>query len=172
MLKALLEDRFKVMTHIESRDGAVYAMLLERKDGRLGPKIHPSTSACEGAGVTLPLTSSPVDRRCGIRGRPGSYRGEGTSMMQLARALGNFPAVGRVVLDRTALVGVFDWTLDWTPSFNPGPSREAAPVANPDSDAGESIFSALREQLGLRLEGRRAPIDVLVVDHAELPTPN
>jgi uncharacterized protein (TIGR03435 family) len=172
MLKALLEDRFKVMTHIESRDAAVYALVLDRKDGRLGPSMHPSTSTCEGAGGTLPPTSSSANTRCAVRGRPGSYGGEGTSMAQLARALGNFPAVGRIVIDRTALVGVFDWTLEWTPSFNAGPNRDGTPVANPDADAGTSLFSALREQLCLRLDAQRAAVDVLVIDRAELPTPD
>jgi uncharacterized protein (TIGR03435 family) len=93
-------------------------------------------------------------------------------MSQLARALGNFPAIGRVVVDRTALAGVFDWTLEWTPSFNAGPTGNVPPVANPDAIAGVSIFTALREQLGLRLEAQRVPIDMLVVDRAELPAPD
>jgi uncharacterized protein (TIGR03435 family) len=93
-------------------------------------------------------------------------------MAQIARTLGNFPAIGRVVLDRTGVTGVFDWTLQWTPSFNPGISRDAQPVANPDADAGVSIFSALREQLGLRLDAQRDAVDVLVIERAELPTPD
>jgi len=172
MLKALLEERFKVAAHIESREAPTYALLVERPDGRLGPAIHPSTSTCEGPGGTLPPTSSSANTRCGIQGRPGSYRGDGTSMSQLARALGNFPAIGRVVVDRTAVTGVFDWTLAWTPSFNAGPTTNAPPVANPDATAGVSIFTALREQLGLKLEAQRVPIDVLVVDRAELPAPD
>lgn len=172
MLKALLEDRFKVAVHTESREADVYVLLVDRQDRRLGPSIHPSTSTCEGAGVPLPATSAPTGPRCGIAGRPGSYHGEGTSMAQLARALGNFPAIGRVVIDRTALTGVFDWTLMWTPSFNTGPTANAPPVANPAADAGISIFTALREQLGLKLDAQRLPIDVLIVDHAELPTPD
>ncbi|HET9830055.1 MAG TPA: TIGR03435 family protein [Vicinamibacterales bacterium] len=115
MLKALLEDRFKVAAHVESREVPTYALLVERPDGRLGPAIHPSTSTCEGAGGTLPPTSSSANTRCGIQGRPGSYRGDGTSLSQLARALGNFPAIGRAVVDRTSVTGVFDWTLEWTP---------------------------------------------------------
>jgi uncharacterized protein (TIGR03435 family) len=81
-------------------------------------------------------------------------------MAQLARALGNFPAVGRVVIDGTSLAGVFDWTLEWTP------------LGDPDSVTGTSIFTALREQLGLKLEAQRVPIDVLVVDRAERPGPD
>jgi uncharacterized protein DUF3738 len=123
-------------------------------------------------GGTLPPTSSSANTHCGIQGRPGSYRGNGTSMSQLARALGNFPAIGRVVVDRTGVTGVFDWTLEWTPSFNTGPTANSPPVANPDATAGVSLFTALREQLGLKLEAQRMPIDVLVVDRAELPAPD
>ncbi len=171
MLRALLEDRFKVMAHIESREQPIYALILDHKDGRLGPKIHPSTSTCEGAGIPLPPTTLP-GKQCGVRGRPGSYSGDGTSIVQIARALGNFPAVGRVVLDRTSLEGVYDWSLEWTPSFNSGPTRDAAPLANPDADSGISIFSALREQLGLRLDAQRGSIEMLIVDHAEMPSPD
>jgi len=170
MLKALLEDRFKVAAHIEKRDTPTYALLLDRGDRRPGPKLKSSTSDCEGPGVPLPPTSASATKRCGIRGRPGSYSGEGTSMAQLARALGNFPAIGRPVIDRTALDGAYDWTLEWTPSFNAGPNANSAPVANPAADAGVSIFTALREQLGLKLESQQAGIDVLVVDRAELPS--
>ena len=172
MLRALLEERFKVVAHVEKRDSAIYALLLERRDGRLGPAIHPSTSTCEGAGVPLPNTSLPTPNRCGVRGRPGAYTGEGTSMAQLARTLGNFPAIGRVVIDRTDMAGVFDWALEWTPSFNASVTRDGSPVANPNADAGVSIFSAVREQLGLSLEPGRESVDVLVIEGAELPTPN
>jgi uncharacterized protein (TIGR03435 family) len=92
-------------------------------------------------------------------------------MAQLARTLGNFPAVGRAVVDRTGLEGVYDWTLQWTPAFNAAPGG-AAPVANPDAAGEVSLFTALREQLGLKLDAQRAPIDVLVIDRAELPTPD
>jgi uncharacterized protein (TIGR03435 family) len=160
MLKALLEDRFKVAGHIESRETPAYLLLVDRADGRLGPAIHPSTSTCGGPGGTIPPTSSSANTRCGIRGRPGAYTADGTNMAQLARALGNFPAIGRSVVDRTGLTGVFDWTLEWTP------------LGNAAAETGTSIFTALREQLGLTLQPQRVPVDVLVVDRAELPSPD
>ena len=172
MLKALLQDRFKVVAHVESRDSAVYALVVDRADKRLGPAIHVSTSQCVGPGGTAPPTSAAANRLCGIRGRPGAYAAEGANMAQLARTLGNFPAVGRPVVDRTALEGVYDWTLQWTPAFNAAPAGGVAPVASPDAETGVSLFTALREQLGLKLDAQRAPIDVLVIDRAELPTPD
>lgn len=169
MLRALLTDRFKVVAHVESRDTDVYALVLDRSDRRLGPAIHVSTSQCVGPGGTAPPSSAVVTTLCAVRGRPGSYTGEGASMAQLARSLGGMPAVGRPVIDRTGLEGVYDWTLQWTPSFNTVPTG-AVPVADADAAAGLSIFSALREQLGLKLNAQRAAIDVLVIDHVELPS--
>jgi uncharacterized protein (TIGR03435 family) len=171
MLKTLLQDRFKLMAHVESRDGAVYALVLDRADRRLGPAIHVSTSQCVGAGGTAPPTSAAAGTLCGVRGQPGSYTAEGASMAQLARALGGFPAVGRPVIDRTALEGVYDWTLQWTQAFSATPAAGAAATDNPDS-SGVSLFTALREQLGLRLAADRGPIDFLVIDRAEFPTPD
>ena len=80
-------------------------------------------------------------------------------MAQLARTLGNFPAIGRVVIDCTGMAGVFDWALERTPSFNASVTRDGSPVANPNADAGVSMFSAVREQLGLRLEPGRESVD-------------
>ena len=170
MLKSLLQDRFSVVAHIESQERSIYTLVRD-KEARLGPKIHVSTSTCEGPGIPQAQTSAPGKTRCGVVGRPGAYAGEGASMSQMARALGNFPAIGRVVLDATGLGGVYDWTLEWTPSLNNGPVNGTI-VTNPDADAGLSIFTALREQLGLRLQSGRAPVDILVIDQAELPTPN
>jgi uncharacterized protein (TIGR03435 family) len=172
MLKALLQDRFKIVAHVESREMPAYALVVDRADKRLGPAIHVSTSDCVGPGGTAPPTTAAVNRLCAVRGRPGSYTAEGASMAQLARTLGSFPAVGRPVVDRTALDGVYDWTLQWTPSFNTTPAGGGAPVANPDASAGVSLFTALREQLGLKLDAQRLPIDVLVIDKAELPAPD
>jgi uncharacterized protein (TIGR03435 family) len=166
MLKALLENRFKVVAHVESRAAPVFALSVDRADTRLGPAIQRSTSQCVGPGGTAP-PSSVVSNLCSIRGGPGMYTAEGVSMAQLARLLGNFPAVGRAVIDRTELQGVYDWTLQWTPAF----TSTAGGGASTGSDTGTavSLFTALREQLGLKLEARRAPIEMLVIDHAELP---
>jgi len=145
MLKALLQDRFKVVAHMETREAAGYALCVDRSDRQLGPAMHQSTSTCEGAGGTLPPTTSSASTRCGIRGRAGSYSGERASMAQLTRALGNFPAIARVGLDRTGLAGNFDWKLEWTPSLVAGPNGDAAPVTNPNAGGGTSdLYRASR----------------------------
>jgi uncharacterized protein (TIGR03435 family) len=88
--------------------------------------------------------------------------------------------LGRVVLDQTGLKGKYDFTLQWAPEDNHDPMfKGAAPDGNPPVDAappanasGPTIFTALQEQLGLKLESRKSPLDVLVIDHIERPSEN
>ena len=80
----------------------------------------------------------------------------------LVSLLSNFPAVGRIVVDDTALRGSFDLDLEWTPDQ----------ISQQATGTGASIFTAVQEQLGLKLESRRGPVDVVVIDHAEQPTAN
>jgi bla regulator protein blaR1 len=92
-------------------------------------------------------------------------------MAQFATVLSNF--VQRVVLDRTQLAGAFDFRLSWTPERLPqGPPPPGAPPLPPVDPNGPSLFAALQEQLGLKLESTRAPLDVLVIDRVERPTPD
>ena len=79
--------------------------------------------------------------------------------------------MGRIVFDRTGAGGYFDVDLEWTPGPEQAPRPGGAPPAILDSSA-TPIFTALREQLGVRLEGSRAPLEVVVIDSAQLPTPN
>ena len=107
---------------------------------------------------------------CGIRGLPGNFIGGGIPMALLAMSLSSL--VNRVVLDRTGLSGDFDVDFKYTPEQLPpeplrGPDGAALPPIDPN---GPSIFTALQEELGLKLESQRGPVDVLVVDHAEHPT--
>jgi uncharacterized protein (TIGR03435 family) len=106
-----------------------------------------------------------------MRITPGLMVMGGTPMAQFATVLSN--VVQRVVLDRTQLAGAFDFRLSWTPDTipqgAPPPGAPALPPADPD---GPSLFAALQEQLGLKLESTRAPLEVLVIDRAERPTPD
>jgi uncharacterized protein (TIGR03435 family) len=166
MLRSLLEDRFRLSAHRETRDLPIYALVLARADGRLGPRLRPTTSdycakALEAAGkpgATPPPTGSPV---CGMR--PGGSGNEFTAgavpMTELARLLN--VVSGRTVVDRTGLTGVWDFDLQWSPPN--------APNADPDRP---SIFTALPEQLGLRLDATTAPVEVLVIDQVERPIPD
>ena len=94
-------------------------------------------------------------------------------MPQFANVLA--PFVRRVVIDRTALTGTFDFRLSWTPEFargGGGPPPPDAPALPPVDPNGSSIFAALQEQLGLKLEARQVPLEVVVIDAVERPTPD
>jgi uncharacterized protein (TIGR03435 family) len=148
MLRALLEQRFKLVARRETREQPVY-VLLPANDTRPGSQLRVSSLEC-------PVTGNS----CGTQSMPGRITGSAADMSDLVRSLSR--VVGRPVVDRTGLAGRFDFTLTWTPDV-PGGSTPVAVVE------GGSIFSALQEQLSLKLESQRAPVDVIVVDSAERP---
>jgi uncharacterized protein (TIGR03435 family) len=161
MTRALLKDRFKLVAHTETRQEQVYALVVARADGTLGPAMKPSTRECLPAQPGAPSA-------CGTNVTTGDTGGRLTATGQpvagLAAALGSF-GLSRMVLDRTGLTGNFDFELQWTPDN----LRSAA--ANPMGDS-PSIFAALQEQLGLRLESQRGPVEFLIVDSVERPAPD
>jgi uncharacterized protein (TIGR03435 family) len=173
MIRTLLADRFKLTTHQEMQELPIYALVLTRTDRRLGPQLRPATIECEArgpGGPPPPGQSQPGLRRpCSFRLGPGAFVADGVTMDRLASSLA--PFVQRLVLDRTGLSGDFDLELHWTPDVPP--RREAPPGAPPPPPIdpnGPSIFTAIQEQLGLKLESTKGPVDVLVIDHAERPT--
>jgi uncharacterized protein (TIGR03435 family) len=172
LLRTLLEDRFKLKAHSETRQLPICTLVLDRKDGRLGPQLRRSVVDClarsKAARAGTPVPSPPRDRpACGMRFGAGMFSASGFTLVNLAGTLsGN---VGRVVLDRTGLTGDFDVELQWTPDRVPLSGDASNPAPSPD---GPSIFTALQEQLGLKLESTKGPVDVLVIDHVEQPTPD
>ena len=102
---------------------------------------------------------------------PGNISSGGQPISQLATMLSTF--VNRTVLDRTGLTGAFDLTLNWTPEQLPqgrGEPPPGAPPLPPIDPNGPSIFTAVQEQLGLKLDSQRGPVEVLVIDSVEQPT--
>ena len=170
MLRNLLEDRFKVKVHTEQREVSIYALVLANKGGTLGPRLQSSDCPHPGAAPTQgPPDSAPAcGRFSGLL--TGNQNGHGVSMAQLARALSSYWLIRRPVLDRTGLSGAFDFHIEFTPAFVPAPNPGAPMVANPAADSGPNLFTAFREQLGLKLESTRGPVDVLVIDHVEQPS--
>jgi uncharacterized protein (TIGR03435 family) len=145
-LQSLLEDRFQLRTHRESRELPIYALVRSGKNDALGPGLSLSTVDCLKEAA-----------KCGISGGPiGRIKAEALTSDLLTQLLGN--ATGRVVVDRTGLNGPFAVDLEWSPDQS-------------TSDK-PSIFTAVQEQLGLKLEAERGPVDVLVIDHVERPTPD
>ena len=159
MTRALLRDRFKLVAHTETRQEQVYALVLTRADGRLGPQIKVSTQNCAPG---QPGTASPCGMNSSVNDTVGRLTGIGQSMENLVNALGSF-GLNRMVLDRTGLKGQFDFELRWTPDRG---------VAQAQANDAPSIFAALQEQLGLRLDSQRGPVEFLVVDRIEQPTPD
>lgn len=177
MLRALLAERFNLKMHPERRELPIYAMVLARSDGKLGPQLRPTAVDCAAVqaarrGGPPPTPQQPGERLpCGIRIGPGQLTVGSMPMSQLATLLS--PSVQRVVVDRTGLSGNFDFDLTWTPDQIPqGPPPAGAPQLPPIDPNGPSILTAVQEQLGLKLDSTRGPVDVLVVDNVEKPTPD
>ena len=163
MLRPVLEDRFHLKTHWETRALQVFVLALARKDGGLGPRLHRSNCTPRPETIRTEATpSEPSEGRplCDVAFGVGTIDGSGLSMLSLAGALST--GLDRVVLDRTGLEGTYDVSLHWSPDFV---QRDGDPNA-------PSLAAALQEQLGLTLQSTTAPIDVLVIDHIERPTPN
>jgi len=178
-MQSLLAERFNLRLHSETRALPVYALI---GSGGQGPRLTQSTVDCVAFARGRngqPVPPSPPGERptCGISATPGRLTGGGITMLQLTQTLARF--TGRMVVDETRLAGNFDFDLEFAadPALlgrGPGgglPPGPQAPGATPSS-AGVPIFTAVQEQLGLRLEARRAPVDVLVIDSARQPTEN
>jgi uncharacterized protein (TIGR03435 family) len=168
MLRALLAERFHLEAHREPREMPVYALVLARSDGRLGPRMRQSTTDCTAAsvpGASTPQTASG-QLLCGTRISPVSINAGAVSMARLAATLSG--TLSRRVTDETGLAGVYDLQLTFRADQAPAGVAVAVP-ADPDAP---SIFAALQEQLGLKLEPRRGAVEVFVIDRIERPDQN
>ena len=184
MMRSLLAERFKLAVHYEKRQVRVFALKLI-KAGTLGPRLqpHPNAATCSDPSlksteandktVALPLQpfTGGFPTVCnGILGLPASapdrysFGAANVPMSLIASALSSWGDLGRPVVDQTGLPGKYDFVLDFTP--DPRPS-----YATIDS-GGPGFQEALKLQLGLRLEAERAPVDFMVIDHAERPDEN
>jgi uncharacterized protein (TIGR03435 family) len=164
MLRALLIDRFRLAARLESREVPIYALMMNRADRAPGPNLKPGLPECG------PDKSTPLPPQCGRDVEPGSVQFGSFDMATFAQLLGFSPAVGRPVLDETGLAGRYSVDLKFAPAPTAALANGAAPTPV-DSDA-PSIFRALQEQLGLKLESRRGTANVLIIDRVEPPTPD
>ena len=176
MLQAMLADRFKLAAHHETQQVPQYSLVLV-KEGKLGPKLvaHSDDVKCVDVSAGPPSQPRPGETRpipCGGFLMSLSHMAATkTTLEALAGTLSNF--VDRPVVDRTGLTGLYDLELDFTPVQTPFPPGPGGPApAAPDSNSPPLIFTALQEQLGLKLKPETAPGDVLVIDHVEEPSPN
>lgn len=177
-IRSLLAERFGLVARMEQREVPVLALVLSRADGRLGPRLARTAVDCA---ALADVRAQAV--REGRRPRPADQRpfcdethlfgrvtttgytmsGGGFRIENLAPMLAGL--VGRPGLDRTGLTGLFDFDMDFTLSFGDVTAAGA-------DDSAVSLFVALEEQLGLRLESQRAPVDVLVIERIERPSAN
>jgi uncharacterized protein (TIGR03435 family) len=168
MRRALLYDRFGMRTHAETRELPVYS-LMPVKPGVLGPGLKAAGECAKGPPVDAPGQPLP----CGVlQSGAGQLNAAGVTMESLASIVMNmaqYTGVNRIVLDRSDLTGSYFFQLRFRP-VGRGGGPSVAP--NPDALDRPDFFTALREQLGLKLEAQSAPIEVLVVDRIERPTPD
>jgi uncharacterized protein (TIGR03435 family) len=143
MMQAMLADRFALKAHHENRERPVYELVLAKSGSKL--------SATAGG---TPGTFSMGN---------GMFRGKGVAIDTLVFSLSN--QVGRTVVDKTGLTGKYDVDLKWTPDDLQGSEEKSA-------DPGPSIFTAVEEQLGLKLVSAKGPVDTIVIDHIEKPSEN
>jgi len=173
MLRALLADRFKLRVHVENRELPVYALLLAKKDGALGPGLRKSDKDCSAfssafargeQGGVQPLRVNGCDFRA-AGGPGGTFSIHGMITLDaLIPLMARTRGIDRPILNRTGLDSTFDVALEFTQPFV---NENGAPLPT-----GPSIFTAVQEQLGLKLEPQRAPLDVVVIDSIERPLPD
>lgn len=181
MLRALLAERFKLAMHNETKELPIYALVLSRSDGRLGSQLKVSSTDCAALaearrrGGPAPAGPPPAPPKpgeipqCGVIMGRGNVAMGGFPLSQFANSLSNL--VQRVVVDRTGLTGLYDLSVQFTPDQAQGPPGLPPPgVELPSIDPnGPSLFTALQEQLGLKLESTRGPVEMYVIDHIEQP---
>lgn len=156
LLRAMLIDRFHLQAHPETKILPVYELVLAKG----GSKMRPAPPA------PLPAEAKTDDtrERGSMSFRPGHLEAHAYKVSNLAEQLGYM--VQRTVLDKTGLTGDYDLTLDWTPE------EQLQAAGENGADVRPSIYTALQEQLGLKLVPTKGPVETLVIDHVELPTPN
>ncbi|MFP5209954.1 MAG: TIGR03435 family protein [Acidobacteriota bacterium] len=157
MLQQLLADRFKLVVHHESKEFPLYDLLVAKNRPKF-VETKPGDiqyNRLDGGAVCVVT-----------RSRMGSLGLRGCTMTDLAQMLTGWTQsdLGRIIEDRTGLPGRYTLALQWTP--------ENVPVAAIQKYSGPSIFTALKEQLGLELKATKGPLDTIVIDHVEMPTPN
>lgn len=194
LLKTLLADRFRLKVHTETREVPIYALVVARSDGKVGAKLKPSSDTCPdfkvqqqkqleaiakgGIAALAAMMPKPGETRpCSImplQSAPGSIgmRGSGQSLSTLVLLLTQF--TGRPVVDKTGLTGLYDFEIvvDIQTLLRVYSELGINVPMPPGLPEGPSLMTQLQEDLGLKLDSQRGPGDVLVIDSAELPTPD
>jgi uncharacterized protein (TIGR03435 family) len=159
MVQSLLAERFKLKVSHSSKEMAVYALLVAKN----GPKLTKTADdpSAPGGGQRKMMSM-----------QAGELTANGIPMNALADRVAR--EVGRNVIDKTGLQGRYDFTLHWTPERAPGGSADggSGPAPPPPDASGPSIFTALQEQLGLKLESQKGPVETIIIESVERASEN
>ncbi len=153
MLLPFLEERFHLKAHIEMKTLSVFELTVTND----GPKFKPSVDSEHGGGTSVQNDNNKA-----------KLTAHAVSMVSFASTLTN--QAHRTVIDKTGLTGLYDLALQWSPQD--APTQSSPDGSSLQTDSGPSIFTALQEQLGLKLKPSKGPVETLVVDHVEMPSPN
>jgi uncharacterized protein (TIGR03435 family) len=164
MLQSLLEDRFRLKLHRETKESSIYALVIDKGGLKMKPSADQTSEDVNG-----PSPEGTLNRG-NIRYGNGSLTGNAVTMALFTKMLSG--SLDRTIVDKTNLTGRFDLRLQWTPgvgeaSFDPGGTQVA-----PADSSGVSIFTAIQEQLGLKLESQKGPVEMFVIDSVERPSAN
>ena len=193
LLQSLLIERFRLKSHHESREMAFYDLVLARSDGGLGPDLKPSKSDCSNIDELNAKRAEAVAKGdlASIMPKPGEFlsctispnlaggpenlalHGDGQELKVLVDLLSQF--TGRYVRDKTGLTGRYDFNMKLDMQALLGLVQKLGlnvPTPNLPPSDGSSVMTALNEQLGLKLQSTRGPVDVLIIDSVEAPTPD
>jgi uncharacterized protein (TIGR03435 family) len=176
MLQSLLRDRFQLTIHRETKELQIYALVLANKSGKLGPGLVESKEAgCtppDPSKPRIPDPGKPPELACGqMFAQPSRFRGIAMPVERMIPVLSRF--LDRTIVDKTGLAKNYDIDLQWTPDENQLrllPSEVPKPLLG--DPGGPSIFTALQEQLGLKLESQKGLVEMIVIDRAEKPSEN
>ena len=175
-MRTLLSDRFKLVLRKETRELDIYALTMAKPGGKPGPALKPASGDCspeafaKRAGAPPPAPGGAPPQVCGMAQGPGRIRFGGYPLTLFANNISN--RVGRQVIDRTGLSGNWDFELAFAAELPPGaqlPAGVEPPPVDPDAP---NLFTAIQEQLGLKLEATKGPVDVYVIERIEKPTPD
>jgi uncharacterized protein (TIGR03435 family) len=182
MMQALLRDRFQLKIHVEQREQPVFALLVAKG----GPKLQTAAPAApepapeQAKAVQPPNLADPLPQRppkgtwmMRVTSTKAEMTVSGGTMEQLASTLsGQQETEAHVVIDKTGLTGKYDWYLTWTPADAPTSAEQKGVDGSPAGPDAPGLLTALQEQLGLRLEAQKGPVQVVVIEHLEPPSPN
>jgi uncharacterized protein (TIGR03435 family) len=174
-LQSLLEDRFQLKLHRETRDLPIYELSIAKGGSKmkLSEDQTPYQPPERGAPPPPPMQPGGAMPRFSMRMGRGNLEGVAMDIPNIVQAFSS--QFGRTVVDKTGLKGLYDLKLQWTPDLAAlgGPAGPGGPEAAPPIDPnGPSIFTAIQEQLGLKLDSTKGPVDVLVIDSVQKPTEN